>query len=221
MFASRELRQRYLQADVLVQEVPGKTGGEYLLTDQEGAWYGVWIRSFHGDRPELTGYLVEVRGKCAELAGNHLAYAEPVAAAERQCRYDTYFEYGIRAYRVIEGQPPEDVTASIAPDPAVIRLYEAQYKAIGASPVIDDHHNLDQVPVLRWVVGFDPENTSASQNPPIFDGGHYAHAGFIVWNGKSFERRNTVPRALWPCRAEGQPAPCPPRTVDGDPFVTD
>lgn len=226
VLASPALRQRYLQGKVLVQELPDQGDGrDYLVVDKNGSWYGFWIRSFHGARPELTGYLVQVRGLCADLKATTPTGTPLAAAAERQCSTagpPWEFDSGMRAYRVIEGQPPEDVTASIAPDPAVSsKAMLEQYASVGASGVFADEHNLDQVPVFRWVVEFDPEQTSTSPDPPIFNGGHNAHAGFIVWNGERFERRTTVPRALWPCRAAGHPVECPPRSPNGDPFVTD
>lgn len=225
VLASPALRQRYLQGMVVVQEVPGlRQSRDYLVADRDESSYGFWIRSFHGARPELTGYLVEVRGLCADLQAKDPAYAAPVAAAERQCLVTgtTHFDSGMRAYRVVEGQPPEDVTASIAPDPAVSsKAMLEQYASMGASEVFALDENLDRLPVFRWVVEFDPEQPSTSADPSIFYGGHQAHAGFIVWNGERFERRTTVPRALWPCEPAGQPAQCPPRSRDGDPFVTD
>jgi len=224
VFASQELRRRYLQGDVLVQEVHGQTGSkDYLVTDHEGAWYGFWVRSFHGTRPELTGYLVEVRGECAGLRGTDPAYAAPLAEAKRQCGVTgtRHFDSGLRAYRVVDGQPPEDVTASIAPDPAVSsKAMLEHYASVGASEVFALDDNLHQLPVFRWVVEFDPENTSTSTDPPIFDGGHHAHAGFVVWDGERFERRTTVPRALWPCRVS-RPEECPPRSPYEDQFVID
>lgn len=224
VLAPAALRQRYLQKNVLVQEIPGPGDSkDYLVVDRDDSRYGFWIRSFQGARPGLTGYLIEVRGSCTELQSNDPAYAAPVAAAERQCRVTgtKHFDSGMRAYRVVAGQPPEDVTASIAPDPAVSKAQREQYASMGAGQIIANEENLDQVPVFRWVVEFDPEQTSTSSDPPIFEGGHRAHAGFIVWNGERFERRATVPRALWPCRAAGHPVECPPRSPDGDPFITD
>lgn len=225
VLASPALRQRYLQGNVRVQKLPGQGDSrDYLAIDQNGSGYGFWIRSFHGAKPELTAYLVEVRGLCADLQANDPAYTAPVAAAERQCRVTgtTHFDSGIRAYRVVEGQPPEDVTASIAPDPAVSsKAMLEQYASMGASGVFAVDENLDRLPVFRWVVEFDPEQPSTSLDPSIFYGGHQAHAGFIVWNGERFERRATVPRALWPCGPAGRPSECPPRSRDGDPFVTD
>lgn len=224
VLASPALRQRYLQGNLVVQEVPGRGDSQdYLVVDQNGPWYGFWTRSFHGARPELTAYLVQVRGLCADLRATTPTGTALAAAAERQCRYggNKYFNSGMRAYRVIDGQPPEDVTASIAPDPAVSKAQRDQYASMGAGPILAEDENLGQVPVFRWVVEFDPEHTSASPDPPIFNGGHNAHAGFIVWNGERFERKTTVPRALWPCRAAGHPVECPPRSPDGDPFITD
>lgn len=219
VLVSKTERQRYLQRPVLVQRVSGRGDSpDYLVVAQNGADYGFWVRSFRGDSAALTGYLVSIQGLCAELL---MTVSAPIPAAARQCKHDKYFDSGIRAYLVVEGHPPLDVTSTIAPDPRVAKLYRKHYEEMGANPIRADEENLDQVPVLRWVVGFDPENTSASPDPPIFDGGHYAHAGFVVWNGERFDQRKTVPRALWPCRAEGRTVSCPSRTVDGDPFVTE
>ena len=224
VLASNALRQRYIQGVVLVQEIAGRAGGrDYLVADHEGASYGFWVRSFQGARPGLTGYLVEVRGKCSELRAGDPAYGNPVAEAVRQCAVTgaLHFDSGLRAYRVIEGQPPEDVTGSIAPDPAVFNKFMLErYASMGASEVFALDDNLHRLPIFRWVVEFDPENTSASTAPPIFDGGHHAHAGFVVWTGERFERRTTVPRALWPCRV-ARPSECPPQPGYDDPFVVD
>jgi hypothetical protein len=77
VLASPALRQRYLQGKVVVQEVPGQRGSrDYLVADRDESSYGFWIRSFHGARPELTAYLVEVRGRqyraglCRLIQGN-------------------------------------------------------------------------------------------------------------------------------------------------------
>lgn len=228
VLASAELRQRYLQGNVLVQEVEGQAGNKgYLVADHEGSWYGFWIRSFQGTRPELTGYLVEVRGKCADLHGEDPAYAEPVVDAQRQCnvRGAGHFDSGMRAYRLIEGQPPEDVTASIAPDPAVAKARRERYVDIGASGIFADDTNLGQVPVFRWIMETDPDRPLPVSDPNTFYNGHRVHAGFVVWNGEHFENRKTVPRALWPCEKwrddDGNVLPCPDATPEGDRFIAD
>ena len=227
VLASQELRQRYLQGNVLVQAVDRQgSSNDYLVVDHEGTWYGFWIRSFQGSSPELTGYLVEVRGKCAGLDGTDPAYAAPVAEAVRQCGVTGagHFDSGIRAYRVIEGQAPEDVTASIAPDPAVIRARRGRYADIGASEIFADDMNLDQLPVFRWTIETDPDQPISVSDPHTFYNGHRVHAGFVVWNGERFEKRRTVPRALWPCEKwrddDGNVLPCPDATPEGDRFVT-
>ncbi|MEO6519573.1 MAG: hypothetical protein ABIO17_11375 [Pseudoxanthomonas sp.] len=227
ILASQELRQRYLQGNVLVQAVDGQEGSKnYLVVDREGAWYGVWIRSFQGVSQELTGYLVEVRGKCAGLDGTDPAYAAPAAEARRQCGVTGagYFDSGMRAYRVIEGQPPEDVTASIAPDPDVAKS-RGRYADIGASEIFADDMNLDQVPVFRWTIETDPDRPLPVSDPYTFYDGHRVHAGFVVWNGEQFEKRKTVPRALWPCEKwlddDGRVLPCPDATPEGDRFISD
>ncbi|WP_162350609.1 hypothetical protein [Pseudoxanthomonas gei] len=224
VLASVALRQRYIQSVVLVQQIPGAAGGrDYLVADHEGATYGFWIRSFQGVRAGVTGYLVEVRGSCAELHAGDPTYGIPVAEAVRQCAVTGtgHFDSGLRAYRVIEGHPPEDVTESIAPDPAVFnKAMLEHYASLGASGVFALDENLHKLPIFRWVVEFDPENPSASTAPPIFDNGHFAHAGFVVWTGEHFERRTTVPRSLWPCRV-ARPFECPPQAGHEDQFVID
>ena len=223
VLAPEQLRHRYLQGDVLAEAIPGSGEQEYLVIDSDGASYGFWVRSFQGARPGLTGYLVEVRGKCSELRAGDPAYGNPVAEAVRQCAVTgaLHFDSGLRAYRVIEGQPPEDVSGSIAPDPAVSSAAMLKhYFSIGASEVFALDDNLHQLPIFRWVVEFDPENPSASTAPPIFDGGHHAHASFVVWTGERFERRDKVPRALWPCKV-GRPSECPPKPGYEDQFVID
>lgn len=225
VLASSALRRRYLQGKVLVQELPAQGDGQdHLIVDKNGPGYGFWIRSFHGAKAGLTGYLVQVRGLCADLRTTTPTGKAIAVAAARQCSKvgaTPGFDSGMRAYRVIEGQPPEDVTASISPDPAVSKAQRERFAPMGASAVFANVENLDRVPVFRWMVEFDPEQSSTSVDPPVFNGGHNAHAGFIVWNGERFERRVTVPRALWPCRAAGHPVDCPPRSTDGDPFITD
>lgn len=224
VLASPERRRRYLQGDVWVEQVPGTAGnGNYLVVDKNGSDYGFWVRSFQGSRPDVTGYLLEVRGECAELRAAKPTHGVSVAEVVRQCAEAgaLHFDSGLRAYRVIDGQPPEDVTDSIAPDPKVSnRAMLAYYASIGASGVFALDDNLSRLPIFRWVVEFDPENTSASTAPPIFDGGHHAHAGFVVWTGERFERRAKVPRALWPCRV-ARPVECPPAPGYEDPFVID
>ena len=220
-------RLRYLQGDVLVKQVQGEAGNRnYVVADRNESSYGFWIRSFQGSSPELTGYLVEVRGKCAGLDGTDPAYAAPVAEAVRQCGVTGagHFDSGIRAYRVIEGQAPEDVTASIAPDPAVARARRGRYADIGASEIFADDMNLDQVPVFRWTIETEPDQPISVSDPHTFYNGHRVHAGFVVWNGERFEKRKTVPRALWPCEKwrddDGNVLPCPEATPEGDRFVT-
>ncbi len=215
-------RLRYLQGDVLVKQVQGEAGNRnYVVADRNESSYGFWIRSFQGDRPELNGYLVQVQGLCAELQ----TMVTVPSAAQRQCRYSNkYFSSGMRAYRVTEGHPPEDVTASIAPDPAVTRARRGRYADIGASEIFADDMNLDQVPVFRWTIETDPDQPISVSDPHTFYNGHRVHAGFVVWNGERFEKRKTVPRALWPCEKwrddDGNVLPCPDATPEGDRFVT-
>lgn len=218
---SLRLRKSYLMNDVRVQKLSGqKQDPDYLIVDTEESHNGFWLRSFHGTDPRVTAYLVQIRGRCADLPRDESVAADGITAPGCGRGNRTYFDSGMRAYRVVHGHLPEDVTTSIAPDPAVVRLYLDQYAAMGANPIAVADDNLDRLPIFRWVVEFDPEQTSSSTKPPIFDGGHHAHAGFIVWNGERFERRKKVPRALWPCRI-ARPSECPARPPYDDQFVTD
>ena len=223
ILVSPAVRQRYLQGKILVKEVPGAGNRNYIAVDRNESSYGFWIRSFQGATPRLTGYLVQVQGLCTE---QETADPAQVAAVAAQCRYgrEKFFDSGMRAYRVVEGQPPEDVTASIAPDPAV-RAQREQYANIGANPIFADDMNLDKLPVFRWVVEADPEQPIPVSDPHTFYNGHRAHAGFVVWNGERFENRKIVPRALWPCEKwlddDGNVLPCPDATPEGDRFVRD
>lgn len=218
-------RRRYLQGKVLVLEVAGEASSRnYVVVYRDASTYGFWIRSFQGNNPDLTGYLVEIQGLCAELDSANSVQAAVIAT---QCRggHEKYFDSGIRAYRVTEGQPPEDVTASIAPDPAVAKAQRERYAALSASPILADDMNLDKLPVFRWIVETDPEQPIPVSDPHAFNNGHRAHAGFVVWNGERFESRKTVPRALWPCEKwleeDGRVAPCPDSTPEGDRFIRD
>ncbi|MEO6519575.1 MAG: hypothetical protein ABIO17_11385 [Pseudoxanthomonas sp.] len=226
ILVSESVRQRYLEDKVLVKEVQGGAGPQnYLVVVRNESSYGFWIRSFQGTRRELTGYLVQVQGLCAEHKPADPVQATAVAS---QCRHgrEKYFDSGMRAYRVVEGQPPEDVTASIAPDPAnSSKAMREHYASVGASSVFADDMNLDKLPIFRWVVEYDRDQPAPISDPHSFYYGHMAHAGFVVWDGERFENRKTVPRALWPCEKwlddDGRVLPCPDATPEGDRFISD
>lgn len=160
---------------------------EYLATDEQGPYFHYWIRSFSGTERGVTGYLVQVTG-CIESKKN---------------------QYGLHAYRVVEGQAPEDITSSILdPDALLGSKAVKRYMTLGASGFFADTSRLAEVPVLRWIMEADPDRGLPDNDPQVFDSGALLHGGFVVWNGERFESRKTVPAALWPCPAE-KPSLCP------------
>ncbi len=62
-----------------------------------------------------------------------------------------------------------------------------------------DNFKLQYVPVMRWMIEFDPDNPLPASDPHTF-AYRAGHFGFLVWNGERFTLEQRVPRRLWPCR---------------------
>ena len=85
VLASVQLRQSYLEGEVLVKEITGRAGQpDYLVMDSDGSQYGFWIRSFQGARRDLTVYLVELLGSCAWLLGTDPSLTTAITQPVRQ-----------------------------------------------------------------------------------------------------------------------------------------
>lgn len=216
----RPLLQSILkQANAYIVEIPriaGRSDVRMTLSSHPRFPYFVWARSFQGDTPGTIGYLVQVSVDCGEL--QH-AQADPqIASARTACAKPGMerLDSGLRAYRVEAGQAPEDMTANLTRPEATLgtELYQ-RYQHQGGSTLFLDDSRLDQVPVSRWVMEFDPEQPLATDAARAFDHGAQAHAEFLVWNGDHFESRDTVPTTLWPC-----PPQAPSLCTDDDRFVT-
>lgn len=215
----RELRQRYLQGKAYVVEVARPQGAaDYLVIDQNGPKFGFWLRSFQGSTPGVTGYLLQVRAACSDIVG--ASFNEPAVEAQRICgqpraeRVDS----GLRAYRIVAGKAPMDVTHTLAnPNRTLGGKRLQRYRALGANAVAIDDSRLDRVPALRWVVESDPEQPLPADDERSFEAGGMAHGGFLVWTGDRFVVRDSVPRSLWPCAADDQAHCADP---DNDRFVT-
>lgn len=169
-----------------------------------------WIRSFEGADPETTVYMVY--GPDCDAG-----HRDPDDPGRLICRSDgTYFR-DVVLYRVHRDEPPEEVTAELAPRPPGMTpdetlRYGRYLAAEGAARSTDvklDVSRLAYVPVLRWVFrpidygDYDPPAMPASDPRSYEDSdwrGRAAHFGFLVWNGERFELRDEVPAALWPCR---------------------
>jgi hypothetical protein len=118
---------------------------------------------------------------------------------------------------------PEDPIAGL---PAAER--EGVHDDSGAPPAAwVDRSRFAEVPVLRLYLEYGDGRGLPRDHPRAFPGGypgdrvHTAHLGFLVWDGRRFELRRTVPRALWPCTHDAAFSPsgqsCRPDSPD--PFI--
>lgn len=209
----KQLRQRLMGAQVYLSGVPGQGGRtEYLIADKNGARYSLWLRSYEGRRRGTTGYLVQMRIPCTELAKAQTESTEDLSAARRACARPKaeFADSGLRAYRVVAGHAPVDLTAGLrAPETSLGRARLDRYRALGANPIALDDSRAGVVPVLRWVVEADPEQRLPAKDERTFQGGMKAHGGFVVWNGDGFEVRDSVQRKQWPCAARDEGCPDP------------
>jgi len=209
-----DIRQRILAQDAYVVDLPQPGGRhDYLAADRDGPDFRYWLRTFSGTAPNVTGYLVQLRVPCRELAT-----ANPADEAWQRCSAQGtgVVDTGLRAYRVVGGHAPENVTGDIAPATlAAVRKTSGAYQRQGAGDVFADTSRLTQGPVLRWTAEADPEQPLPATAAGVFDHGNQVHAGFLVWEGDRFHYRQTVTAAQWPCLA-GKPSLC----TDEDRYVT-
>ncbi|MEC3888722.1 hypothetical protein [Xanthomonas campestris] len=198
-----------------IPRLPSRPDIRITSTSQPGASYYIWARSFQGDSAGVVGYLVNVSVSCKAPTD---ALTEEAASALRQrCAQagSQRLGSGLRAYRIINGQP-EDVTTTIQrPEDALGADLYNRYQTQGGGQLFLDDSRLDQAPVARWVMEFDPEQPLQPDANRAFDNGSLVHAGFLVWEGDNFKSHDTVPARLWPC-PEKRPAECPA----DDRFVT-
>lgn len=202
-----DIRQRILAQHAYVIDLPQPDGRhDYLAADRDDPYFHYWLRTFSGTAPNVTGYLVHLRLPCRELAATGPANETwQRCSAQGTSAVDT----GLRAYRVVDGHAPEDVTGDIAPATlAAVRKISEAYQDQGAGDVFADTSRLAQVPVLRWTAEADPDRPLPATAAGVFDHGYQVHAGFVVWEGDRFVYRQTVTAAQWPCPA-GKPSLCP------------
>jgi len=202
-----DIRRHTLAQDAYVIDLPQPDGRhDYLVADNNGPAFRYWVRTFSGTVPNVTGYLMQLRVPCSELA----TAADRSDQAQQQCSTPgaTVADTGLRAYRVVDGQTPEDITGEFASATiAALRQTRDAYQDKGVGDVFADASRLAQVPVLRWVAETDPEQPLPATAAGAFDHGSQVHAGFIAWDGERFVYRLTVPAAQWPC-PPGKPSLC-------------
>ncbi|KQQ84896.1 hypothetical protein ASF73_00780 [Xanthomonas sp. Leaf131] len=163
----------------------------------------------------MVGYLVNVSVSCK--APTDVLTEEAASALRQRCAQagTQRLSSGLRAYRIINGQA-EDVTTTIQrPEDALGADLYNRYQTQGGGQLFLDDSRLDQAPVARWMMEFDPEQPLRTEAKRAFDNGRLVHAGFLVWEGDNFKSRDKVPARLWPC-PEKRPAECPA----DDRFVT-
>lgn len=186
-----------------IPRLPSRPDIRITSTGQPGAPYYIWARSFQGESAGVVGYLVNVSVSCKAPTD---ALTEETASALRQrCAQagTQRLSSGLRAYRIINGQA-EDVTTTIQrPEDALGADLYNRYQTQGGGQLFLDDSRLDQAPVARWVMEFDPEQPLRTEAKRAFDNGRLVHAGFLVWEGDNFKAAIRFQRACGPAPRSG------------------
>ena len=162
-----------------------------------------WVRSFESRDPRHTVYLVG-GVRCTDQA------------------LDCKDSGGVRAFRFDTKGQLADVSGEVLPPAPTLTEDENRRYQPYAQPIpVLDTSRLWAVPVLRWVIEFDPDAPLAD-DPRYYNDWAYLHFGFLVWTGQRFESMDTVDRSRWPCRpvAEGKAVCSDSLDSRGDRFVT-
>jgi hypothetical protein len=162
---------------------------------------GWWIRSFGSSDPAKTVYWVGGSFKCRGIGYEHLRAAtrgDVCASGAMQSRL----------YRLKGEGALVDVTLDVLPpDPVITSRQRRHFDRYGGGNPYLDPFKLQYVPVLRWMMDFDPDESLPDSDPHWFASG--AHLGFLVWDGERFTLQQRVPRRLWPCQPVNPgDAPC-------------
>lgn len=154
----------------------------------------IWVRSFEGADASVTTYLVSAPFDCADGALPSESSAEPVRVAAGSCG-QAYVRQ--RVYQLGGDGVPVDVTAKLMPAaPAITEADRARHRSREGTLSLD-HSKLQYGPAMRWFVQY-PESAQKT-GPHSFSDWNREHLAFVVWNGRSFDLRDTVTRRQWPC----------------------
>lgn len=209
-----DLRDMLEGDDVRYRATPGDGSGPDFLV--EGNL--VWVRTIEA-RGGAATYLVDAPFGCRQ---------SPLPRQEDAgCVPDAW---ETRAYRVTQGEPPEDITSRVFPEASDLSATERKHYlphliddgGMGTTDVAPwlDYTRLQQVPTLRRIMQFDPDNPLPASDPRAFGDPPMAHFGFLVWNGTRYELRETVTRDVWPCiRVPDSVEPCSDARDARDPFI--
>jgi hypothetical protein len=213
-----------------------------LRHEADGAYFNVTIRSLAGTGPTDTVYLLQADHQIDRCAALQPLLARADRAPREFCRDDADTgtavlrtgpqRFGYTAWRLPGSGKPRNVTRSVLPADPAARLPVAEREGVhdhgGIAPGASvDRSRLAEVPVLRLYLEYGDGHGLPRSHPRAFPGGypgesvHTAHLGFLVWDGRRFQLRQTVPRALWPCTNDAAFSPsgqsCHPDSPD--PFI--
>jgi hypothetical protein len=216
-----KLRERLLDRIESI-EVAGRGAApdHYYRANAEG--FSLIVRSFEGVSTRDTVYLLQFGADlrdCTELK----PWLEPRdRVGQRFCQNDPErgearivatgaSRFGFAAYRDAGGGRLKNVTHRVFPKDPFFRLpaqeREGVHDAAGlTSGSWVNLSRLSEVPVMRLYLEYGDGYGLPRSHPRAFSSSgpgelvQAAHLGFLVWNGRDFELRQTVPRALWPCR---------------------
>jgi hypothetical protein len=178
----------------------------------------VWVRTIEA-RDGAATYLVDAPFGCRQSPSPRPEDADCVSDV-----------WETRAYRVTRGEPPEDITGRVFPKAKEFSATEHEHylpylvddggmDTTSVAPWLD-YTRLQQVPTLRRIMQFDPDNSLPASDPRAFGDPPMAHFGFLVWNGTRYELRETVTRDAWPCvRVPDGVEPCSDARDVQDPFI--
>jgi hypothetical protein len=213
-----------------------------LRHEADGAYFNATIRSLAGAKPIDTVYLLQADHQIDRCAALQPLLARADRVPRDFCRDDADIgtavlrtgpqRFGYTAWRLAGSGKPKNVTRSVLPTDPVVRLPVAEREGVHdhgqiASGAWVDRSRLAEVPVLRLYLEYGDGHGLPRSHPRAFPGGypgdqvHTAHLGFLVWDGRRFDLRQSVPRALWPCTNDAAFSPsgqsCHPDSPD--PFI--
>lgn len=193
---------------------------------------GIQVRSFEGTQPSDTVYLVIGPFKCID--------DDPLIAREGEYLVETAVCKSAhaepRVYKWSTKGSLRDVTREYLPEPAMTQAERALTAPF--MPYLETT-KLEHVPVMRWTISLKDASPPGRADGHDYDPvpmpdwvpevrrlGGGLHLGFAVWNGKKFEIKQRIPRALWPlpnCDPLRPDARCresdPVQGRNEDPFV--
>jgi hypothetical protein len=233
--------RRSMLARTESMEVPRAEGppDRYLRLRHEadGLYFNVTVRTLSGASPAETVYLLQSGYDLDRCEALQPLLARDDRVGRDFCRYDPdagvarlrlggMRRFGFSAYR-LDGARVRDATRRVLPEDPLLRSpqrarYVAHDDTGTQSGVSVDLSRFAEVPVLRLYRELADGHGLPRDDPRAFTAGYpgpafTAHFGFLVWNGKRFELRETVPRALWPCTRDARFSPSGQSCLANDP----